>query len=327
MRKALNILFLGGAKRVAMGKMFIDAGRKLGVDVNLFSYELSAEVPLAAIATIVKGMRWNDPMLMDDLHRVVEENRIDMMIPFVDPAVEVAAEYCSSDSECCTPLMNGDLGKLLFDKIKADALFRELGFPLPANAMIEHVEGQVIAKPRFGSASKGIQVLEAAEFATLRGSREFSDNYLVQEYIAKRVEYTVDCYVSSRGEMVCAVPRERIEVQGGEVSVTETVRDSEMEHESARILKALAITGPVTLQFMRERDASGALGRLMLMEINPRLGGGAVCAVHAGADIPQFIIRDMAGENVAPCDNWRAGVRICRYPQEVVFDNGRLMPR
>ncbi len=29
MRKALNILFLGGAKRVAMGKMFIDAGRKL----------------------------------------------------------------------------------------------------------------------------------------------------------------------------------------------------------------------------------------------------------------------------------------------------------
>jgi len=33
----------------------------------------------------------------------------------------------------------------------------------------------------------------------------------------------------------------------------------------------------------------------MIMEINPRLGGGAVAAVHAGADIPAMIISEALG--------------------------------
>lgn len=47
MRQAVNILFLGGAKRVSMARMFQASGERLGLDVNIFSYELSPEAPIA----------------------------------------------------------------------------------------------------------------------------------------------------------------------------------------------------------------------------------------------------------------------------------------
>ena len=43
-KKEINILFLGGAKRVSLARKVIAAGEKLGVRVNIFSYELSPEV-------------------------------------------------------------------------------------------------------------------------------------------------------------------------------------------------------------------------------------------------------------------------------------------
>ncbi len=307
-------MFLGGAKRVSMGRWLIEAGASLGLDVNLFSYELSAQVPIACIATVVIGKRWRDSCLMEHLHETVKENRIDILIPFVDPAVEVAQRYCMSAKGCWTPGGNADMSARMFDKIEADAVFRSLGFPLPANALLSEFEGLIIAKPRLGSASKGIRVIDRDEMRRM-GEGETTE-WLFQEYIGEREEFTVDCYVASTGEIICIVPRRRIEVSGGEVTVTQTLSDMEIEEWSRRILNALALTGPVTLQFLRERKENG---RLMLMEINPRLGGGAVCAVHAGADLPAYILGEWLGTTPDPCTTWEAGVKICRYFQEVAF--------
>ncbi len=66
---------------------------------------------------------------------------------------------------------------------------------------------------------------------------------------------------------------------------------------------------------MRDLDDGG---RLLLMEINPRLGGGCVCSVHAGADIPSLIIGEALGEKLSSLSAL-AGVEISRYPAETVF--------
>lgn len=315
MRKAVNIMFLGGAKRVSMGRKFIDAGRRLGLDVNLFSYELNGYVPIAEIATVVKGCRWADAVLFEHLRTTVRENQIDILIPFVDPAIEVAAKYCASDEECFTPGSDASAASMLFDKAVADEAFRKCGFPVPENPKYEEFQGRIIAKPRCGSASKGIRVLERAEYEQLSGQPE-ADNYLFQRYVADRTEYTVDCFVSIEGQFVCAVPRVRLEVAGGEVTTTETLHDEEIERWSRTILSVLDLRGPITIQFLRDN----VTGRVMLMEINPRLGGGAVCSVCAGADLPAYILADWMHNRVAECDNWKSGIRICRYQQEVVFD-------
>lgn len=318
MRQVVNILFLGGAKRVAMGRLFIEAGRRLGMEVVLFSYELSTEVPVSEVSRVIVGRRWNDPALMEDLHEVVTENRIDIIIPFVDPAVEIAARYCMSDSSVWTPFKDGVLAEHMFDKCKADELFRNIGVPVPRNAGLEKITGEVIAKPRHGSASKGIRVMENDEYAAMR-SRGETDGYIFQEYISDREEYTVDCYVASDGKVICAVPRRRLEVAGGEVVSTVTVADKDIEAISRNVLEGLSLRGAVTIQFLRDRTD----GRLMIMELNPRLGGGAVCAVYAGADIPAFILTDWRDGKVQVCDDWQAGVKMCRYFEDVVFKPGK----
>ena len=318
MRQVVNILFLGGAKRVAMGRLFIEAGRRLGMEVELFSYELSTEVPVSEVSHVIVGRRWNDPALMEDLHEVVTENRIDIIIPFVDPAVEIAARYCMSDPSVWTPFKDGVLAEHMFDKCKADELFRNIGVPVPRNAGLEKIKGEVIAKPRHGSASKGIRVMENDEYAAMR-SRGETDGYIFQEYISDREEYTVDCYVASDGKVICAVPRRRLEVAGGEVVSTVTVADKDIEAISRNVLEGLSLRGAVTIQFLRDRTD----GRLMIMELNPRLGGGAVCAVYAGADIPAFILTDWRDGKVQVCDDWQAGVKMCRYFEDVVFKPGK----
>ena len=146
------------------------------------------------------------------------------------------------------------------------------------------------------------------------------DEYLIQERIDNRNEITVDCYVSViDGEIKALSPRRRLATAGGEVTDTVTISDSRIDDIVGRTLSSLGLVGAVTVQLIEDLED----GRLMLMEINPRLGGGAVCSVCAGADIPAMIIAEARGTAAAPLQA-KPGVMITRYMQEVVFDNGKI---
>lgn len=307
----MNILFLGGAKRVSMARMFIEAGRRLGHDVKIYSYELDEDVPIACVGEVVKGLKWKDPGLMADLSRLVEQENISLMVPFVDPAVEVAARFCGGNRGVWSPVSDAERCAKMFDKEAAADFFRSLDLPIPPTLSIDDDTYPKIAKPRRGSASKGIKVISDP---SERGLITDADDYLIQEYIPDADEYTVDCYVDRGGRIICAVPRRRLEVAGGEVTRTVTVDIPALNLASLKVLERTGLRGAVTLQFLHDKRDD----RYLLMEINPRLGGGAVCAVHAGADLPRYIIMECLGMEVDPA-SWRSGVEIARYMQEVVF--------
>ena len=211
MSRRVNILFLGGAKRVSIGRMFIDAGRRLGLEVYLFSYELESHVPVSVIAEIIIGLRWRDPNLLKHLHDTVTAHSIDIIIPFVDGAIEPASLYCSTYGDAWTPSGDAETMKTLFDKAASATLFERNSLPIPAT-----FDGNrtfpLIAKPRFGSASRGIRIISSdKEFDEIA---EHIADYLIQEYIAQREEYTVDCYIDAHGTPICTVPRKRREVVG-----------------------------------------------------------------------------------------------------------------
>ena len=152
----LNILFLGGAKRVSMARMFKDAAARAGIEAAIFSYELIREVPVACEATIIHGCRWNDPDILDRLNDVCVCRSIDVMIPFVDGAVRVAADYRDRFGSVFVPTGSPDVAEAMFDKVVAARLFAEKGLPAPATYTPGDPCLRLIAKPRHGSASKGI---------------------------------------------------------------------------------------------------------------------------------------------------------------------------
>lgn len=305
----VNLLFLGGAKRVSMARHFKAAAAALGYECGIYSYEMSEREPIACEGTVIVGLRWSDADVLDDLRRVCRENNIGIIIPFVDGAVRVAALLAGEFSvPSCTP----ELADTMFDKVAAAEMFECLSLPVPATWHDGDPVDCLIAKPRRGSASKGIVAIDCADDLAAIADR---GAYLIQRRIDRRTEYTCDCYVDTvTGDVLAVSPRVRLEVSGGEVTRSRTVADADVIALAGQTLAATGLRGAVTVQIMRDLDS----GELMLMEINPRLGGGCVCSVAAGADIPGMILRQALGLPLSRA-SVTPGVEIARYPQEVVF--------
>lgn len=301
---------LGGAKRVSMATHLASAARELGLELRLYSYELSPMVPIASVATIIDGKRWSDPDIINHLHDVITEHDIDVMIPFVDGAIEVVARYPYGD--CYAPVCSHTLAAIMYDKVIAAELFSRERIPVPRTYLRGNPMFPLIAKPRNGSASRGITILRSsADFRAIDTA-----NNIIQEYIENRREYTVDCFVDRHGTIIATVPRERLETAGGEVTRTVTTDRDDIIELSRKILTTLKLTGAVTLQFLQDTRNN----RLLLMEINPRLGGGVVCSIVAGAPLHKFILAEALDIDISPCNDWRPGTLVARYMNEVVFN-------
>lgn len=313
-KSKLTILMLGGARRVSMAQLLKRSGERLGFDLRIVSYELDEQVPIATEGKVVKGLRWTDPGVVDDILRIVIEYEVKIVLPFVDGSISVAARCREKMPDLFIPVSDPETATLMFDKKLAAKAFKEAGIPIPTTYTVLDAELPVIAKPRFGSASRGIKVFYDME--ELMHLKDISE-YLLQAYIEDMKEYTVDCYVSTEGEILVTVPRERLEIMGGESTRTITVRIPQLEQMSQEVIRKFDLRGPVTLQFLYDV----ARDRFLLMEVNPRLGGGVICSVYAGAPIPDYILMEALGIPVRPCTDWATRTLMARYLQETIFFN------
>ena len=87
----IGILFLGGAKRVSMARHFKAAALARGLRPRIYSYEMTADVPIAIEGEVIIGKRWRDEDVVADIIGVCRDRGISVVIPFVDGAVAVAA--------------------------------------------------------------------------------------------------------------------------------------------------------------------------------------------------------------------------------------------
>lgn len=310
----VGILFLGGAKRVSMARKFVEAGRHADMHVDIYSYEKELAVPIALVGEVIEGLRWSDDNIYEHLIQVCRERGIRMVIPFVDGAVRVAAELARRyPSEIWAPCGRPDTAELMFDKVAAAAAFEAAGLPVPQTWRGGEYDGTpLIAKPRHGSASKGILPVNTAE--RLQRVLERGNEYLLQRRFDRRREYTVDCYATvADGRVIAVVPRERNEVAGGEVVRTTVRHFAEAEQLACQAITRLGLRGAVTVQLIQDLDT----GSLYIMEINPRLGGGAVAAVCAGADLPAMMLAEAHGME-PHADEW-TDCLVARYLDETVF--------
>lgn len=310
--KKINIMMLGGARRVSMAELFKRSGERIGREVNIVSYELMEQVPIALVAKVVVGLRWSDPNVVADIVRVAREYEIDIILPFVDGAIEIASKVKQHLPEVFIPVGDFETNRTMFDKVEAAKAFEAAGIPIPKTYSVINAKMPAIAKPRKGSASRGIKIFNSLD--ELMHLENLSD-YLVQEYIDNRDEYTVDCYVSQKGEILTVVPRVRLEVMGGEVTRTITCRNATLDRLSRDVIEKFKLRGPVTLQFLHDIDRN----RFLLMEVNPRLGGGVVCSIYAGAPIPDYILDESRGITLKACDDWAYNTLMARYQKEAIF--------
>jgi len=132
--------------------------------------------------------------------------------------------------------------------------------------------------------------------------------------MASGEEHTVDILIGRGGEVLCAVPRRRIEVRGGEVSKGVTVRNPAIEDVAVRLAGALpGAFGVINVQLFHDAN-----GEIAVLEINARFGGGYPLSARAGANYPRWILESLCGlESTARSDQWQSGLTMLRYDAEV----------
>lgn len=311
-KQKLTVLLLGGARRVSLAELLKRSGERIGCRIEIVSYELSEEVPISLVAKVVKGLRWDDPDVVADIERVVRDYEVGIILPFVNGAIEIASVCRDKFKDVFVPVTDFDTASRLFDKAEAAKVFKEAGFPIPRTYSVLSAQMPAIAKPRKGGSSRGIHIFH--DIDDLMHLQNLSD-YLVQEYIEHGKEFTVDSYVSESGEILVTIPRERLEIMGGESTRTRTFHNDVLEQLSREVIKKLNLRGPVNLQFIYDKDND----RYLLMEVNPRLGGGVLCSIYAGAPITDYIIKEALGVELKPCTDWASGTLMARYFKEAIF--------
>jgi len=232
------------------------------------------------------------------------------------------------------------------DKILTHRWLTDNGFPtvrqaIPAEVLARSGDWRfpLIAKPRGGSAGMG--VICAASPEALRLAAAERDDLVVQEMAPGR-EHTVNLYVDQSGRCLCAVPHQRVEMRGGEVSKAVTVKDPGLVAMAKRIAEALPdARGPLNFQCFLDEGGSEAPATvpsdarpaaqaplapdIRVIEINPRFGGGYPLTHAAGADFTRWLLQETVGLPVdAACDDWQDGLAMLRYDEAVFVPAERI---
>jgi carbamoyl-phosphate synthase large subunit len=132
-------------------------------------------------------------------------------------------------------------------------------------------------------------------------------------------EFSIDCLSDALGRALNAIPRTMIESRGGESIKGTVIDDPELVALGARVVEALGVRGPCTVQVFR--DAEIGLG---ITDVNPRFGGAFPAPMYAaleGRTYPELIVAMARGEGVEPhVGEYRAGMTFTRYYWQLELD-------
>lgn len=323
---AVRVLFTCVGRRVELIRAFERAGESLGIRLDVHGADASRLTPamqFVSQAHVVPAIASGH--YIDALLKVVRSQGIGLLVPLLDSELMALAEAREKFAAlgCTAVISSPAVIETCQDKLATFRALQNAGIDTPQTwpwvAMVEQKKHQFpyYMKPRQGSAAKGNFVIRDLDELRVLGKRV--PDAIVQEYVEGK-EYTMDVYTGLDGVVRCVVPRKRLEVRTGEVSKGLVVKDPDIMAVGARVAQMLGeCRGVVTVQCIRT-----PLGRIRVIEMNARFGGGAPLAIHAGADFPKWILQEHLGRRPRiNSTGFRDGVAMLRFDDSVFVKGAR----
>jgi carbamoyl-phosphate synthase large subunit len=314
-----TILFTAIGRRVELLNTFADSFRNRKIGLKLVGTDLDPTLSPAAhvLDKICPVPAWNDPSFFDSLLQICSREKVNLLIPLYEPEFNLLSSHREDFKAAGTTLLlsNQDVIDICKDKYQTFRFFNQTGVKTPQTWLNQPIDNQVwfplIAKPRRGMGFAGVRKVECqAELDLIKGNE-----LLLQEYISG-TEYTLDVLCDLQGNVIAVVPRERMEVRGGEVVKSRTVRNQRLIGEGTYIVEQLGAAGPLNLQCIVKED------QIYWIEINPRFGGGVPVMFAAGVDYPYLIYRMVQGLPVEPMiGQFEENLMMLRYDQSFFIKN------
>jgi carbamoyl-phosphate synthase large subunit len=313
------VLLTGAGKRYDIVSCFARLTRTIVADpAPLAPAQYAAQVR-AAVPLI------EDPDYVPALQRLCEEHGVGAVLPLTDLDIEVLA-LAREQGLLPALVPSSVVARATYDKYETHLLLEGLSLPSPRTVLphedLDGLEYPVMIKPRRGSGARSIHL--ARDSAQAR----FFIDYVTEPTMVQRAmngpEMSIDCLGDQDGRCLNAIPRTMLESRGGESIKGAVVHDEELIELGRRVMEALAVRGPATIQAFRDPDVG-----LGITDVNTRFGGAFPAPVYAalpGRSYPELIVRMAGGERVEPhVGEFRAGMSFSRYYWQLELDE-QLQP-
>jgi len=319
----MNILITSAGRRVSLIKAFKNVSKRLNTPTKIFITDSDlVRAPASYFADdCFKVGFFNDSNYINYLLEICLKNKISIIIPTLDTELIQLANSKSlfNDNGINIIISSITLIEILINKISTNTFFNSLNIKTPIIFNKDNLVFPVFLKPLRGSNSKGIY--KADSIKEIKPSDLESENMMILENIDNTVydEYTIDMYYDKKSTLKCVVPRVRLKVVGGESNQGITKKNQVLDFVKEKFNFLDGAIGCLTLQvFSNKLNPADIIG----IEINPRFGGGYPFALNAGANFPEFIIREyILNEQIEYFDKWKNNCLNIRYENEIIIND------
>jgi carbamoyl-phosphate synthase large subunit len=267
----------------------------------------------------------DDPGYVPALERLCERHGVGAVLPLTDLDIEVLAR-ARAEGRLPALVPSPEVARATYDKYETHLLLGRLSLPSPPTVLpeddLEALAYPVMVKPRRGSGARSIHLAHDPDEA------RFFIEYVREPTMVQRAmggpELSIDCLGDLSGRCLNAIPRTMLESRGGESIKGQVVHDEELIELGRRVMEALAVCGPATIQIFRDPEIG-----IGITDVNTRFGGAFPAPAYAALDgqtYPELIVRLAAGEEVPPhVGSFRSGMTFTRYYSQLELDE-QLLP-
>jgi carbamoyl-phosphate synthase large subunit len=240
--------------------------------------------------------RGDAPEFAQTLLALCRRWEVDVVIPTVDTELLPVARLRDDFARAGTTVVGASEPTLeaCLDKAKLARLCDPV-VRVPRTIVVDEgfspndVDLPAIVKPRSGSGSRGIRLVERIpELEALPRD----GTLLVQEHLPG-AEFSLDVLARADGHVAGVVPRERLKVDSGIAVTGRTLHDEALETFARKVAAAIGLTTVANVQV--KQDAAGVPA---LLEVNPRFPGTMPLTIAAGIDMPKLAIGEALGEPI-----------------------------
>jgi carbamoyl-phosphate synthase large subunit len=258
---------------------------------------------------------------VDELLALCKKNKIDMVVPLIDPELEVLApQYDKFRSNGVMAVVSpaGTI-EIAFDKYQTWLHAKQAGIDVPETVTtIEEtlklvsagkLSWPVMVKPRKGSAS--MFITRCRNEGELRLAFQNCPGPMIQQFVPGE-EYGYDIFCDSDFKPISVLCKRKLAMRAGETDKAVSVNEKKLIDLGVKIAQAFTMFGPIDADVKMDKNVP------MLLEINPRFGGGYPCSHLCGADFPAKLIAVCKGQKLAPdIGNYPAGVYMFKQDEIV----------
>ena len=308
------VLLTGVGKRFDIVSCFAALTHTVAADPSPLAPAQYAAHARAAVPLIA------DPDYVPALQRLCQEHGVGVVLPLTDLDIEVLA-FAAHEQRLPALVPSPEIARATYDKYETHLLLGSHSLPSPPTVLpdddLEALDYPVMVKPRRGSGARSIHLAHDPHQA------RFFIDYVQEPTMVQRAmngpELSIDCLGDRRGRCLNAIPRTMLESRGGESIKGQVVDDRELIDLGRRVMEALEVVGPATIQVFRDPDVG-----LGITDVNTRFGGAFPAPAYAalpGRSYPELIVRMAAGEEPDPhVGEFQAGMTFTRYYWQLELD-------